>query len=783
MDLLHTQRVEHHNKYMIHYDDIDSYDLKEIFPIGCTFVCDTESSFLHKNEGIPMKLKKEVYENELQTNGLYKKIKKIKTYLNPEFNTEVHAYAWGLGCDFTDFCVYGEDLNDLFNLFNKITIANLPKKLPKSEKGYRKLKNDFKYKCFIHNLGWDIEFCKYVLHDRNLEYKLSKVNKKSKKKINEKSKPCTFNIVENNNIVYSANVTLEELEKVRVKKKLEDIYVIENFPIYSEIDFFDSYKILSAKLEDIANNVLTIDDCFKKMSKEYDYESVREKGHKLNELERHYLYNDIYILKEFINQFYKKLNTNCVTASSIAFEKYIDITYGDKGYKGFLEDFPDLSDYKYIWSIIRNSYKGGWTQANKLYKDKLINCYGVSIDINSSYPYSVAYCLLPKGVPTLYEGFKDCKPGKEVSIVTIHFDGFKNKNDDDLIGNIQVGAISASEFGLNGTEYVHTNFKSYNIVDDNTLDNCEVIGTNGKSTTHRYELSLWNFELENLLETMEFYTEEKKYDPIRDFKYSTGVFKKGYYVENTLVFQAKRGVFRKAVEYYNNMKIEGKKLGNAVMTNEGKLSNNAFYGKLASNYTRLERNLTFDENGVAQFETTENIYNADRKYYPAFASAVTAWSRVNLRTTLYKIGYNNVLYFDTDSLYTILTKEEIENKCGDILDKTTLGMWDIEKEYTQFKSLGAKKYILMGRNYIEPNKLKMIDGKEYKINKKGEYVLREDNKIICKCAGLPKEVRDRQNFDTFRLGATFKGKKVRTKFKGGFALVEGEFKIHRNSYF
>lgn len=771
MDILHAKRVEHHKKYMINYNDIECYNLRDIFPLGCTFVCDTESSFLNKNEGIPLKIKR------LQSNGEY------KTIINPAFNTDVHVYAWGLGCDFTDYCVYGENLDDLFNLFNKITLSNLPKKLPTTEKGYRKLKNNFKYKCFIHNLGWDIEFCKYVLHDRNLEYKLSRVSKKSKKKINEKSKPCTFNIVENNNIVYSANVTLEELDKVRVKKKLEDMNVIESLPLYSEIEFLDSYKILSAKLEDIADNVLTIDDCFKKMSKEYDYESVREKGHKLTELERHYLYNDIYILKEFINQFYKKLNTNCVTASSIAFEKYINITYGDKGYKGFLEDFPDLSDYKYIWSVIKNSYKGGWTQANRLYKGKLINCYGVSIDINSSYPYSVAYCLLPKGVPTLYEGYKECKPEKEVSIVTIHFDGFKNKNDDDLIGNIQVGAISAVEFGLNGTEYVDTNFKKYNIVDDNTLNNCEVIGTNGKSTTHRYELSLWNFELENLLETMDFYIEEKKYDTIRGIKYSTGVFKKDYFVENTLVFQAKKGIFKKAVEHYNNMKIEGKNQCNAVMTNEGKLSNNSFYGKLASNYTRLERNLVFDENGLAQFETTENVYNADRKYYPAFASAVTAWSRVNLRTTLYKVGYNNVLYFDTDSLYTILTKEEIEVKCGDILDKTKLGKWDIEKEYTQFKSLGAKKYILNGRDYIEPNKLKMIRGKEYKLNKKGEYVLRENNRIICKCAGLPKQVRDKQNFETFKLGATFKGKKVRTKFKGGYALIEGEFKIHTNSYF
>lgn len=783
MDILHKQRVEHHKKYMINYKDIEHYDLKVLFPLGCTFVCDTESSFKYENKGIPIKIDKKVIETEVDEKGNLVRKEKIKKVINPDFDTEVHVYAWAVACDFTDFCVYGENLNDMFNLFNDIAFANLPDKMPKTEKGYRKIKRDLKFRCFVHNLGWDVEFMKYTLNDRQINYQLSKINKKSKKKLRVKQEPCNFNIVENNNIVYSCYVGLENISEVVVKKQIENITTVDRLPVFCEVEFLDSYKIQSAPLEDIAKNVVKIDECFLKMSESYDYEKVRTVGHELTELEKHYLYNDVYILKEWVNQFYKKLGTNCVTSSAIAFEKYIDITYGDKGYKGFLENYPDLSDYEYIWSIVKKSYSGGWTQANRKYRNLVVTCNGVSIDINSSYPSSVAYRLLPYGMPVLHNGKYECLPDKELAIYTIHFDGFKNINDDDLIGKIQVGAMSSVEFGLNGTEYIDTNIKEYKVVGDE-LHECDLIGTNAESETHRYAMSFWNFELENLLESMDFYEEVKKYDPIRDFSYSTGVLKKGFYIENSLVFKAKYGEFRKAVEHFNEMKIEGKIIGDKVKEGTGKLSNNGFYGKLASNYVRLERKLYFDDEGMAQFETTDNVYNAERKYYPPFASAVTAWSRVNLRTTLYKVGYNNVLYFDTDSLYTTLSPEEIKERCGDILDKTELGKWDIEKEYTKFKSLGAKKYILYGRDYVEPEKIVRVDneGNEY-IMKKGKEVKRSKPELICKCAGLPKEVRKKQTFETFKIGATFTGKKVRTKCKGGFALIEGEFKIHQNSYF
>ena len=80
--------------------------------------------------------------------------------------------------------------------------------------------------------------------------------------------------------------------------------------------------------------------------------------------------------------------------------------------------------------------------------------------------------------------------------------------------------------------------------------------------------------------------------------------------------------------------------------------------------------------------------------------------------------------------------------------------WDIEKTYTEFKAIGSKKYIV-----------KTTDGK-----------------VICRCAGLPESVRENQTFEDFYIGATFKGKKVKTKLKGGYALIEGEYTLHDNIF-
>lgn len=696
----------HVKKYMIHSSKLNEY-IKYFNNDDSLYCFDTESCFV--NDEI-----KFIYENKLNNN--YE-------------GDVVRVYAWSLSNTSNDYVLYGEDLQSFFDSINTICYSKVKIDDKLSESKVKNIKSKMKMKLYVHNLAWDIEFLKYYLLNNGYVYFNSQV--KNGKKINSVYSSKSFNIVENNNIVYSSIINLESKE-VKYRKKIQKEFFTVKDEIFPSIELIDSYKIMSFKLDEIGRKVIKIDDKFNKLSDNYDYDMVRQEGYKLTLEEQMYIYNDVYILKEFLLQFYIPLETNKPTASGIAFEKFINGKYGDdKPYKQFLNDYEDLSNQPKIYNIIKKSYRGGWTQVNRKYKGThLKNINGTSIDINSSYPSIISGhlklhdkydgTLLPFGNPTLHNGYVECT-NKELNLLVIEFDKFYNKNDDNLIGEIQVGSINSKIFNMIGTEYIHTN-----VIDGRAK------GTNGLSTNKRYRLYIWEFELDSILENTVF---------------------EDYEVIETLTFKANKGHFKEIVDFYTEMKIKGKKEKNNVLQNFAKLVLNSFYGKMASNYERIERKVVL-ENGFAKFENTDIVYEAEKRYYPAFASCVTAWARVNLRKQLYTVGYNNVLYFDTDSLYTLLSKEELENKLGNNIDSYILGKWDIEKQYTDFKAIGSKKYML-----------KTLD-----------------NNIICRCAGLPSEIREKETFEHFEIGATFKGKKVKTRVKGGYALIEGDYQLKEYSF-
>lgn len=652
-----------------------------------------------------------------------------KQFENKIYNTNevvTRVYAWGISNTENDNVVYGNDLKSFFNFFNKVKHYEINKIKGKiTLNKVKQIKQNLTFSIYVHNLGWDIEFLKYYLLNNGFSYYNSVV--KYNKKIKTKYEPKSFHIVENDNVVYSANINLESTEVEYVSK---NEVVKDN--IFVKLNFIDSYKILPFSLDNIAKNVINIDEKYYKLSDEYDYDKVRPINHELTELEKKYLYNDVYILKEFIKQFYEPIGTSCQTASSISFDKFIQGKYGEKSYKKFLNDYPSLYEYKKIYNIIKDSYKGGWTQANRKYKHlHLKNINGTSIDINSSYPSVIKYKPLPYGIPTLYNGYKKANKN-QLNLLTIGFNVFYNKNEDNLIGEIQVGAINKNVFGLNSTEYLASNL----------IDGVPK-GTNGKSEDYRYVINIWEFELNNILEN----TVLEDYD-----------------VLNTLQFKSNIGNFGKIVDDYTLMKIEGKKEGNNIKQNFAKLILNSFYGKLASKPERLERKVVLNKNNIATSEQTDVEYLAEKKFYPAFSSCTTAWARVNLRTQLYKLGYNNILYFDTDSLYTLLPKEEVIKKLGNyrtvvddveilnddnMLDKYELGKWDIEKTYTEFKTIGSKKYILKQKN----------------------------NDIVCKCCGVPQDARETLTFETFKIGYEIKNKKAKKKVRGGYVILQTDYKL------
>lgn len=666
-------------------------------------------------------------------------------------NITAWVYAWGISNTENDVVIYGEDLNDIYSVFDRIARAHNTKY--NSKKGVNE-----KFKVFVHNLTWDFEFIKYSLMEMGFEMYFGQIKYGYK---TGALQPGTFSVTENDGSVYTANIKLHNgIDVVSTRKNKKGEYSKKTINI--EIELIDSYKIMKDSLKNIANELLEIDDMFKKLDENYDYNLIRNKGHILTLDEKMYLYNDVYILKEFVKQFYIPLNTNKTTASGIAFEKFIKIAFkkGDytENYKAFEKLFPDLTGYVKIFNIIKKSYKGGWTQGNKKYVGNIIElAKAISIDINSSYPSVVKYKMLPYGEPLYFEGQANIDEvrmlGYDMELLTIAFDGFANNDNDNLIGEIQVGARNVNEFNRRATEYVHTNIVGGKRNGDIITD-YELLGYNEPTEKRRYTMHIWSFELENMLEHMSFYIEDKRYNKHIGEWLSNNELKKGYEVIGTLCFKGATGIFEEAVTHYTNEKIRGKETNNKCLTAIAKMMLNSFYGKMGASSIRADRNMILSENGQIEYGEVVNTYKTSKKYYMAFASAVTAWARVNLRTTLYKIGYNNVLYFDTDSLYTTITKDEVIKKCGDIIHPTELGKWDLEKTYNKFKCIGAKKYILTTIN----------------------------DETICKCSGLPDNVRETITYEQFELGQEFIGKKEKTKIKGGYVLRNKKFRIDDNIY-
>lgn len=669
------------------------------------------------------------------------------------------VYSWAISNTANDLVIYGYNLYDSFVVFQRILACNF------------KYEEKYTMRCFVHNLAWDVEFMKYTLFEHGYSYHIDDVDEKTLKLKRTHINEYSYNICENENTVYACDVYFDSFsyKKGNNKKKKTVNYSIK---------FIDSYKIMPKSLDSIAKSILTVDPMFLKLSEAYNYEMIRYYNYTLSDIEKRYLYNDVYLLKEFIKQFYFTLSTEQLTASSIAFESMLRNKYGasDKeNYKLFEEHFPLIKN-PMVKEIIDDSYIGGFTQANHRFVGKtiLLPAKGVSVDINSSYPNQMRNTKLPYGQPFIVMGDYDCEENDKIAIKTILFDGFKPVHSLDEIGHIKCGAINTEIFGRTGNEYLYTNFIEGKISGYGNM----------KDENYLYKLSLWNFELEQLQKIVKFYSFDKSYDDITELWYNDDTYHEGFEIESSVVFDYEIGYFKDFVDECMQGKTLGKVTKNKILTESSKLKANSVTGKMASRQERTFRDLTLNDEGFATFVNTGKEYEATKKYFKAFTSAITAWGRVQLREAMYTIGYYNILYFDTDSLYTTQTAEYIRS-CGLKTHSTDLGAWDVEKEYTKFKAIGAKKYILYGRDYCKPvrktiGKINILKGIKYKLE---GNVYRNINKmhVICKCAGLPKEVREKVDFEGFYLGATFHDKKMKTKVLGGYRIVKGDYKLSDNA--
>ena len=221
-------------------------------------------------------------------------------------------------------------------------------------------------------------------------------------------------------------------------------------------------------------------------------------------------------------------------------------------------------------------------------------------------------------------------------------------------------------------------------------------------------------------------------------------------------FKGCRGLFSEYIDKWINVKKEAKREDNGALYKISKLMLNSLYGKFGLNPNIQSKYPVITDEGKIAYEFYDKE-TRDPVYIP-MAAFITSYARFKTITTSQNIvnytrekyGRNLYVYSDTDSIHTLLTNEEELKSFVDI-DDYELGAWKIESKFIKGKYLRAKCYI----------------------------ELSPEGKLNTTIAGLPKDLSDKINFDNFKFGTSFFGKKIPKHVKGGTVLIEDYFTIRR----
>lgn len=367
---------------------------------------------------------------------------------------------------------------------------------------------------------------------------------------------------------------------------------------------------------------------------------------------------------------------------------------GLMGKRAFNYMFPILPHS--VDADIRHAYKGGFVYLNPIYKNVMLKDI-IEYDVNSLYPSVMVENLLPYGEPIFYKGKykKNKKFPLYICVITANFELKKGH-----IPTIQL----KNSFRFNPTSYVTS------------------------SGGEPVQMTLTSVDLELFL---------KHYD-VYDIEYQCG-----------WKFKAVKGIFTDYITYWGNIKMNN----DGAIRQLAKLMLNSLYGKFGTNDVKCQSIPYLEkETGLVKFKRGEETI--EKPVYTPLACFVTAWARYKTITSAQRVGINNFVYADTDSLKIINLKQRHVKKLIKVHPKR-LGEWKMEGYASQGKFLRAKTYAMQTEEWFPKRK----------------------TSFHVTCAGMPDTVKEKVDFNNFEYGTKFNGKLQQTKVKGGVLLKDTEFTL------
>ena len=480
------------------------------------------------------------------------------------------------------------------------------------------------------------------------------------------------------------------------------------------IEFRDSYMLSGFSLEHTAKNLQK--HKVQKLVGDLDYSKVRHAETEITDLELKYLENDVIIVLNYINEqldIYGKITKIPLTNTGRVREFVKDKCYYTKGKTKYKSSKGKRSNYREImenltlevdeYQKLKMAFMGGFTHANAYYTGKTLENVH-SVDFTSSYPAVILSERFPMG-----KGFK---PTKE-EILKNGYDYYLENF------NCLVGVV----FTNLENKFAHESYLSESkckIKGGKLIDNGRVFSADVVSSMIT-EVDLWIMK--------KVYSYDSLH--IKDLI----VYPKGYLpkpiIESVLdLYQDKttlKGVTGSEVEY---------------MLSKGML--NSVYGMMVTDI--VKDNVTYEDDwGVELVNPDEEIENYNDKmsrflYYP-WGVWVTAYARRNLWLGILSLK-DDYIYSDTDSIKffnyekhkpffrgynewverkQIATLEYYSIDTDFLYPKTiqgevkVTGLWDYEGNYSRFKTLGAKRYLVEedGELYLTVAGLSKRNGIEY----------------------------------------------------------------------
>lgn len=579
---------------------------------------------------------------------------------------DCRVWAWGV-CEVgnPDFFQYGNTIDSFFD--------------------FMKHSNNSTF--YFHNLKFDGEFLLVWLFENGFKWVADRKSEATK----------TFTtLISDTGQFYSMKIIFEKDGKKS-----------------SYVTIYDSLKILPFSVSQIAKGFnLPISKL------EIDYKATREKGHILTQQEVDYLRNDVDIVARALHVLFEQ-GLDKMTQGSNALHDYKRMT----GAKNFERWFP-VPDYD---ADVRQSYKGGFTYLNPLYKNKDIGDTLI-LDVNSLYPWVMHDCPLPYGEGVYFKGeyVKDDLYNLYVQMLSCQFE-----LKEDHIPTIQL---------KNNLSFIPTQYLE---------------SSNGEEVT----LCLTSVDLELFFEHYNVYNVE---------------FYSGWKFKSTV------GLFTDYIDKWTAVKIESGKNGNKAMRTLAKLMLNALYGKFALN-PNVQSKIPYYDNGVIKYMLGEK--ETRKPLYIPVGTFITAWARHKTITSAQKI-YKNFAYADTDSLHidiklpdeikamdekqlADLTTEDLRRLGVDIpadfeIDGYKLGAWKVEEFSLRSRYLRQKSYI------HDTNPPETWNGEGY-----------DPKKVSITCAGMPEQCYQYVTWENFHEGQTYTGKLQPKHVKGGIILKDIDFTIKR----